>query len=90
MICVRKSASARPPSKLLRQRTAQFETLLNQAPLGVYVVDANFKLRDVNPTARPVFGDIPDLIGRDFGEIMRLLWPREYAERGHPVVPPYA
>ena len=38
--------------KLLRQRTAQFETLLNQAPLGVYVVDANFRVRDVNPPSR--------------------------------------
>jgi PAS domain S-box-containing protein len=66
--------------QLLRQRTAQFETLLNQAPLGVYLVDANFRLRDVNPMARPVFGGIPDLIGRDFGEVIRIIRPRDYAE----------
>jgi PAS domain S-box-containing protein len=66
--------------KRLRQRTAQFETLLNQAPLGVYVVDSNFRLRDVNPTARPVFGDIPDLIGRDFQEVIGILWPEAYAD----------
>ena len=30
-------------------RTAQFETLLNQAPLGVYLVDADFRIREVNP-----------------------------------------
>jgi PAS domain S-box-containing protein len=57
-----------------RLRTEQFETLLNKAPLGMYVVDADFRIREVNPVARPVFGDIPDLIGRDFGEVMRIMW----------------
>ncbi|HKX32314.1 MAG TPA: PAS domain S-box protein [Blastocatellia bacterium] len=65
---------------LLSRRTAQFETLLNEAPLGVYLVDADFRIRQVNPTALPVFGDIPDLIGRDFGEVMQILWPQAYAD----------
>jgi PAS domain-containing protein len=51
---------------VLRARTSQFETLLNAAPLGVYLVDADFRIREVNPIARQLFGDIPDLIGRDF------------------------
>ncbi len=63
-----------------RLRTAQFETLLNEAPLGMYIVDADFRIREVNPVARPVFGDIPDLIGRDFGEVMRILWNPSVAE----------
>jgi PAS domain S-box-containing protein len=46
----------------------------------VYLVDDEFRLRLVNPAARPVFGDIPDLIGRDFGEVIHILWPRPYAE----------
>jgi PAS domain S-box-containing protein len=64
----------------LRQSTAQFQTLLNRAPLGVYLVDADFRLREVNPTALPVFGNIPDLIGRDFNEVMHILWPSAYAD----------
>ena len=64
----------------VRQRTAQFETLLNAAPLGVYLVDADFRIRQVNPTARLVFGDIPDLIGRDFDEVIHRLWSKEYAD----------
>jgi PAS domain S-box-containing protein len=59
---------------------AQFETLLNQAPVGVYVVDDDFRISEVNPVALPVFGDIPDLIGRDFDEVVRILWPRAYAD----------
>ena len=62
-------------------RTAQFETLLTAAPLGVYLIDADFKIREMNPTARAVFGDIPHLVGRDLGETIHLMWPKEYADR---------
>jgi PAS domain S-box-containing protein len=61
-------------------RTAQFETLLNKAPMGIYLVDADFRIRDVNPTALSVLGDIPGLIGRDFNEVIRVLWPVDYAD----------
>jgi PAS domain S-box len=70
----------RQAEEAVRQRTAQFETLLNQAPLGVYLVDAGFRITQVNPTARPIFGDIPDLIGRDFDEVIHILWTKEYAD----------
>jgi PAS domain S-box-containing protein len=66
---------------VLRQRTAQFETLLNVAPLGVYLVDGDFRIRVVNPIALPVFGDIPDLVGRDFDDVMHILWPTDYADQ---------
>jgi PAS domain S-box-containing protein len=64
----------------LREARERFETLLNEAPLGVYLVDADFRIREVNPTARRAFGDIPDLIGRDVGDVIRALWPRAYAD----------
>ncbi len=62
----------------LSRRTAQYETLLNRAPLGVYVVNADFRIVEVNPTAIPVFGDI-DVVGRDFEQVMRILWLEPYA-----------
>ncbi len=58
----------------------QWQALFDATPLGVYLVDADFRFRQVNPTARPVFGDIPDLIGRDFDEVIHLLWPKDYAD----------
>ena len=65
----------------LQYRTAQFETLLNQAPLGVYLVDSAFRIREINPTALPVFGDIPGgIIGRNFDEIIHILWEKKYAD----------
>ena len=63
-----------------RQRTAQFETLLNEAPHGVYVVDEDFRLRQVNPAALRAFGEIPNLIGRDFSEVIHILWPKPSAD----------
>jgi PAS domain S-box-containing protein len=65
----------------IRQRGEQFKTLLDQAPLGVYLVDADFRIREVNPIALPVFGDIEGgVIGRDFPEVMHRLWDDEYAD----------
>lgn len=58
----------------------QFETLLNQAPLGVYVVDADFRVLHANPTARAVFSKVPELIGNDFDQVLRALSPRDYAD----------
>ena len=38
----------REANEALRHRAAQHETLLNQSPLGVYLVDADFRIREVN------------------------------------------
>ena len=65
---------------VIADRNAQYETLFGQAPLGIYVVDADLRIREVNPTARLVFGDIPDVLGSEFERVMRILWPRSYAD----------
>ncbi len=65
----------------MRYRSEQYQTLLNQAPIGVYVVDADFRIRDVNPVALPVFGNIPGgVLGRDFDEVAHILWEPDYAD----------
>ena len=64
----------------LRDWSAQIEALINNAPVGVYLVDQDFRIVQVNPIAAPVFGDIPDLIGRDFGEVVHRLWVKDYAD----------
>jgi PAS domain S-box-containing protein len=65
---------------LIAYRNAQYETLFDQAPLGIFVVDADMRLSEVNPTARRVFGGLPDLVGQDFSQLMRTLWPEGYAQ----------
>ena len=70
----------RQGEQALRYQSEQFETLLNQAPLGVYLVDADFRMAQVNPLALPVFGDIPNLVGRDFDDVAHILWEAPYAD----------
>ncbi len=68
-------------NEALQRQSSRFETLLNNAPLGVYLVDADFRICEVNPVALPVFGDIPGgVVGRDFGEIMHMMWEETYAD----------
>ena len=64
----------------LRERTAQIESLINNAPIGVFLVDEDFRIAQVNPIAVPVFGDIPNLIGRDFEDVTRRMWAATYAD----------
>ena len=64
----------------LQIRTEQFECLINAAPFGIHMVDENFSIRHVNSYALPAFVNIPDLIGRHFGEVMHLIWPAPKAD----------
>ncbi len=57
-----------------RQNAALFTAVLEQAPMGVYVVDADFKLLQVNSKAMPVFATVKPLLGRDFNDVMVTLW----------------
>jgi PAS domain S-box-containing protein len=67
--------------EVLRNRGEQFETLLNQAPMGVFLVDSALRIREVNPVALPVFGAIAGgVIGLDLGEVMHVLWEQQYAD----------
>jgi len=59
-------------------RSQQFKTLIDEAPMGVFLVDSDLRIREVNPTARPGFG-LPDPIGVDFREVVRRHWDQAYA-----------
>jgi PAS domain S-box-containing protein len=64
----------------LRARTAQFETLLNEAPLGVYLVDSDLYIRQMNPTATRAFG-VPDIIGKSLETTLHRMWPQDVADQ---------
>ena len=67
-------------SRVRNEARAQFETLLNESPLGVFLIDSDFRIRMANLKAAPVFGNIPDLIGRDFEEVTHRIWPKDAAD----------
>lgn len=57
----------------------QFETLLNEAPIGVFLIDEHFRIAAVNPVAMPMIGDTADLVGRDFESVVQAAWPGDPA-----------
>ena len=58
----------------LHSVAALFTTVIEQAPMGVYVVDADFRLLQVNSQAMPVFANVRPLLGRDFSDVLAVLW----------------
>jgi PAS domain S-box-containing protein len=61
----------------LKQNQSLFSTIIEQAPGGVYVVDEQFRTMKVNALARPTFAAAEPVIGRDFREVMHILWGPE-------------
>jgi PAS domain S-box-containing protein len=65
----------------LRYRSEQVQTLLDGAPLGIYLVGPDSRIRAVNPTARPFFGAVPGGVeGRNIEEVLRVLWEPSHAD----------
>ena len=64
----------------LQYRTHQFETLLDRAPIGVYLVDSEFRIREANPSALAGFGIAGGVVGRDFDEVIHTMWPARHAD----------
>jgi PAS domain S-box-containing protein len=85
------SKIARDITEQNRARTAlhhaqeQSISIINYAPIGIYLVDAQLRIRQVNAKALPVFGRIENLVGRDLREVLHSLWPSQTAEElvGH-------
>ena len=65
----------------LHRNEVLFSALIEQAPVGVYVVDAQLCLRQVNPRALPVFKNAHPLIGRNFSEIIQIIWSPRVAHQ---------
>ena len=59
----------------LRCSNDTFFNLIKNAAFGVYIIDAQFRMRQVSIAAQKVFSHITPLIGRDFEEILRIVWP---------------
>jgi PAS domain S-box-containing protein len=63
----------------LRRTGEIFEHLVRNSPLGIYAVDADFRLSLVSQGAQKVFENVRPLIGRDFEEVMRTVWDEPFA-----------
>ncbi|MDX1488256.1 MAG: histidine kinase, partial [Acidiferrobacterales bacterium] len=63
----------------LRAAHNTFRHLVENSPFGVYTVDADFRVAQVSAGAQPVFENVRPLIGRDFAEVLRIIWPEPFA-----------
>ncbi|MBX3319449.1 MAG: response regulator [Nitrospira sp.] len=63
----------------LRRSRDMFLNLIQNNPFGVYVVDSEFRVSQVSAGAQKVFSTINPMIGRDFAEVLRILWPEPFA-----------
>ncbi len=58
-----------------------FFNLIENAPFGVYLVDSRFRLAQASAGTQQMFSNIRPLIGRDFAEVLRLIWAPPFAEK---------
>ena len=58
----------------LRQSHDTYLSLIENNPFGIYLIDADFRMAQVSASVKTAFGAITPLIGRDFGEILKILW----------------
>ena len=70
----------RRAEELLAQNERTFAELVERSPFGIYVVDASFHIVSMNASGQQgAFANVRPLIGRNFEEAMRILWPEEVA-----------
>jgi PAS domain S-box-containing protein len=63
----------------LRSNNETFYNLIQNNPFGVYVIDSQFRLLQVSSGAQKVFSNVNPHLGRDFSEILRLIWEEPFA-----------
>src|SRR5690606_36434785 len=70
----------RAAEEQLRRNRDTFYRLIQNNPFGIYVVNSRFQLVEASLGARKVFENVREPIGRDFAEVLRVVWPRPVAE----------
>jgi len=70
----------RKASEIRLQRNAEtFTHLVQTAPFGIYVIDANFRFAHMSAGALPSFNSVSPLLGRDFTEVTYAIWTEPFA-----------
>ncbi len=64
----------------VKQNQKTFAELIERAPFGIYVVDSRFRIAQMNTGSQNnAFRNVRPVIGRDFNDAMRVLWPEPVA-----------
>ncbi|MDK2745005.1 MAG: response regulator [Nitrospira sp. BO4] len=75
MVRIRQEAA-----ETLRHSERRFRELLDGSPFGMYIVDTQLRIVHMNESSKQgAFRNVRPVIGRDFSETMRILWPETVA-----------
>jgi PAS domain S-box-containing protein len=77
---IRDISDRKRTEEALRRGEAQINAMIDQAPIGIFVVDAQLRLVRVNAKAMPAFSG-SGVLGRDFSEVMHAMWPAATARQ---------
>ncbi|MDQ1281150.1 MAG: hypothetical protein QG670_2414 [Thermoproteota archaeon] len=62
------------------QNQKTFSELIERAPFGIYIVDSQFRIAQMNVgSQKGAFRNVRPVVGRDFSEAMHILWPEAVA-----------
>ena len=67
--------------EVLRQNAALFAKIIEQAPGGLYVMDAQLRVQVVNAEAMLLFDNVQPVIGRNLEDVLKALWGRELGQQ---------
>lgn len=65
---------------LLARNAETFSGMVRANPFGIYIVDEDFRLAEVSLGAQSAFAGIDPLLGRDFNEVIRIIWPDDFGD----------
>lgn len=67
--------------ELLRKNRDTFFGLIEKAPFGLFIVDAQFRLQHVSSGAGHVFAHVPHHIGHDFATVLSVIWQEPFVRK---------
>lgn len=79
-VCVTIDISQRRAAEdQVRRNQEIFYNLIHRNPFGIYLVDAGFRIVEASLGARRIFANVEPLVGRDFAEVLRIVWVEPFA-----------
>ncbi|XUX00658.1 MAG: PAS domain S-box protein [Dehalogenimonas sp.] len=77
---VRDITERKKTEESLKKNQDTFVNLVERAPFGIYIVDSQFNIAQMNQSAQNrAFRNVRPIIGHDFNDAMRTLWPEQVA-----------
>lgn len=78
-IALRRELENKHTHNLEHQFHDTFYSLVEKSPFGIYIVDEDFRIAQISPSCNKAFNNIEPIIGRDFAEVLGIIWAESIA-----------